>query len=118
MKSATLRFTNLERPQPKAGGTEKSANQDNIIELPPPPESKLNLPSKYIWTPHLTTLSQEEKLRLEKVAPSFYPYDKWARIPWSKYHLPISAPRVHQISLSHDTFSDPLPGRLPPLIFK
>ncbi|VDQ06135.1 unnamed protein product [Trichobilharzia regenti] len=81
-------------------------------------ENRLSLPSRYIYTPHLTYLNPIEKDLLNKVRPPVLNYDEWARIPYGKYHLTVSPNEIHQESLSHATYSNPVPGRLPPIIFK
>ncbi|VDD75249.1 unnamed protein product [Mesocestoides corti] len=109
----SLMFTSLEiRP------LVKKDNKANITPLNPPVESKLNLPYKYKTAPHLTTLSEEERLEIERVFPLLYPHDEWARIKWGNYMLPTSPTEIHTTPLSHVYYSDPLPGRLPPIIYK
>ncbi|KAF7233748.1 hypothetical protein EG68_09468 [Paragonimus skrjabini miyazakii] len=119
----TLWHTNLEiRPRGKEKDVSPStavANAAaNIVPLPKLPPSKLILPPRYLHTPHLTFLSQIEKDLLEKVRPPILSYDSWARQPYGNYHLTVSPASLHTQCLSHDTFSDPIPGRLPPLLYK
>ncbi|BHF73714.1 hypothetical protein SprV_0401679600 [Sparganum proliferum] len=110
----SLRFTNMEiQPYENKGG-----QKNNIIPLKEKPQSKLKLKDKHQLTPHLCTQSDTEKRLLERNHPRIYPFDSWARIKWSAYALPTSPTEIHQVSLTHAVYTDPLPGRLPPLIYK
>lgn len=110
----TLMLTNLEIfPSTKAAN-----NRDYILPLSPPPESKLKLCSKYYNAPHLTTLADSDRLELERSFPTVYPHDTWARIKWNTYGNTIAPSEIYTKSISHEYYSDPLPGKLPPIIYK
>ena len=110
----SLMFTNLEILPTGEG----NKNKDYIVPLQPQPESKLELPYKYLTAPHLITLSKAERFEIERNFPPIYPYDTWARMKWSNYMLTTSPTEIHTASLSHVYYSDPLPGKLPPIIYK
>lgn len=96
----------------------QKANKSNIIPLKLIPESTLILRNKYNIAPHLTTLSDACRLEIERNFPPIYPYDHWARMKWGEYMLPTSPTEIHTASLSHMYFSDPVKGKLPPIIYK
>ncbi len=110
----SMQYTTLEiKPYPASKG-----NKSNILPLNPIPESKLKMRYKYNTTPHLTTLSDADRLEIERNFPPIYPYDSWARIKWGQYMLPTSPTSIHTTSLSHIYYSDPVKGKLPPIIYK
>nr|CDS21573.1 hypothetical protein EgrG_000106100 [Echinococcus granulosus] len=107
-------FTNLEIiPSAKANN-----NRDYIVPLNPQPESKLQLPNKYKMAPHLITLSKSERFELERNFPPIYPHDTWARMRWGNYTFPSAPAEIYAMPLSHAYYTDPLPGKLPPIIYK
>ncbi|VDP84528.1 unnamed protein product [Echinostoma caproni] len=121
-KRPTLWQTNMEILKPGHSDNQSDGklkgNAAHIVPLPPLPQSTLELPPRYGITPHLTNLTQAQKDQLDRNRPPILEYDSWARIPYAAYHLPVSPVKLHTESLSHATYTDPLPGRLPPLIYK
>lgn len=111
----SLISTNLEIKTPN-----KTANArlNYVVPFTTTEDSKLKLPDKYLFTPHLTRLSQSERKEIEKICPSYYPHDSWARIPWNKYANTAAPTEIYTESLSHSYYSDPLPGKRPPVIYK
>ncbi|TPP66712.1 hypothetical protein FGIG_02157 [Fasciola gigantica] len=119
----TLWHTNMEirKPVHDVGDSDDNkpkGNAAHIIPLPPLPKSTLVLPNRYAYTPHLTYLTQSQKDQLERNRPPILQYDEWARIPYATYHLTVSPVKLHTESLTHATYTDPIPGRLPPLVYK
>ncbi|KAA0185336.1 hypothetical protein FBUS_03052 [Fasciolopsis buskii] len=121
-KRPTLWHTNMEiRPRIQNADSDPNkpkGNAANIIPLNPLPKSKLQLSNPYAYTPHLIYLTQAQKNELERNRPPILHYDNWARIPYASYHLTVSPVKLHTESLTHATYTDPIPGRLPPLIYK
>lgn len=111
----SLMFTNLEiLPSAKANKNSK----DYIVPLNPLPDSKLDLPYKYEIAPHLITLSKSERFEIERNFPLTCPHDTWARMRWSNYSFPSAPTEIYTMSLTHAYFTDPVPGKLPPIIYK
>ncbi|VDN98512.1 unnamed protein product [Rodentolepis nana] len=111
----SLMSTNLEIRAPQKT---ENARQNYIVPCGPTKESELKLPDKYLFAPHLTRLSQSERKEIEKICPSIYPHDSWARIPWNKYADTTAPTELYTTSLSHFYYSDPLPGKRAPIIYK
>lgn len=108
-------FTNLEiLPSAKANKNSK----DYIVPLNPLPDSKLDLPYKYEIAPHLITLSKSERFEIERNFPLTCPHDTWARMRWSNYSFPSAPTEIYTMPLTHAYFTDPVPGKLPPIIYK
>ncbi|KAM3181959.1 hypothetical protein ACTXT7_013337 [Hymenolepis weldensis] len=108
----SLISTNLEIKTPNKT---TNARLNYVVPFTTTDESKLKLPDKYLFTPHLTRLSQSERKEIEKICPSYYPHDYWARISWNKYANTAAPTEIYTKSLSHSYYSDPLPGKLPPI---
>ncbi|KAL5108927.1 hypothetical protein TcWFU_005157 [Taenia crassiceps] len=111
----SLMFTNLEiLPSVKANNNSKNY----IIPLNPQPESKLELPYKYKTAPHLITLSKSERFELERNLPPINRHDAWTSTRWGNYLFPSSPTEIYTTSLTHAYFTDPMRGKLPPIIYK
>eukprot|EP00108_Taenia_solium_P011529 TsM_000530400 transcript=TsM_000530400 gene=TsM_000530400 len=106
----------LKKILPSAKANKNS--KDYIVPLNPLPESKLELPYKYKTAPHLITLSKSERFELERNFPLIYPHDTWARMRWGNYSFPSAPTEIYTTSLTHAYYPDPMPGRLPPIIYK
>lgn len=92
---------------------------NNIIPLPPQKESIIKLPDKYLWTPHLGKLPNQERKEFNNdVCPYVGTYDSWARIPWNRYGNTVAPTQLYKESLSHSYYTDPATHSLPPIIYK